>query len=440
MGVPGSPLPDITGEENLIIADMSYALTQMTVTDVQFSSFYAQPMAADKPEILVDIDGMAVFLSFVWDLKDTVWPYTELDGTGTVSVFLSHADAKASGVCDECAVYNLHLEQFDMTIEDIDLNLVGDGALFNEIFDMFKGIVIDVLNAYLPDAFAETIQNLMVELGHSNVGYARFGDGSFVADDRMPEGGLVTTDSTVTMKQIGTIWPTADKGALPHRIPDPMPTYIGDADYQQLTSPVTIESVFNAHADIGYMQDVVSHSSVPDLYQPLMTTSYFQTAMPDLFNDYPDMPLSLNITMAPSQEGFVYPQVDILPSGLKISLSVPISVGIEGGPQNLFSLNVTYQFAAHAVYNPNVWVDLDMSYYGVEYTPVQGGVYEAPANDALITQTLIVLGAQGIAPFVQASLHDHGGIFMYRFEIDYEEVVFSYDPTYLGIMGTLPEP
>ncbi|GIQ88492.1 hypothetical protein KIPB_010748, partial [Kipferlia bialata] len=94
--------------------------------------------------------------------------------------------------------------------------------------------------------------------------------------------------------------------------------------------------------------------------------------------------------------------------------------------------------AAFAEYNVNVWVDFNMSFFSGTYTPGAGGVYEAPESDMLINQSLIILGAYGIAPFVTESFSTHGGLFMYNFQIDYETVVFKYDPLYLGILGTIP--
>ncbi|GIQ87712.1 hypothetical protein KIPB_009809, partial [Kipferlia bialata] len=230
-----------------------------------------------------------------------------------------------------------------MTIQDIDLDLVGDGALFNQIFDAFKGVVIDVLNVYLPDAISDTISKVMQQLSQSNCGYAYFGDHSFCQDNRIPPGMLSTTASTMSMPQVGTIWAVDDKGALPTRRSEPMPSFIGNADYQQLNSPATLESMFNAHAESGYYTANVTHDSVPPTFQSLMTTSYFKTSMPDLYADYPDMPLSLSIVYDPAQEGYVYPKVDIMPSGIKATGSFPISVGIQDGPQDLVILDATYE-------------------------------------------------------------------------------------------------
>ncbi|GIQ79568.1 hypothetical protein KIPB_000229 [Kipferlia bialata] len=436
----GQTLPDITGEDNLLVADMSYALTQMTVTDIQYDAFSAETVPETQtgvPEMLLDVEGLSVYMSFAWEVVDTFWPYPSAEGTGTISVRLSQTDMRAYMSVNQYDNFNVNLDQFDLTIEDIDLTLVGDGALFNEIFDVFKGVIIDVLNLYLPDALYEVVETVMESLDSLNCGIAGVGSG-FIVDIRVPPGMLSTSDSTFTMPEIGTIWSPSHRGILPHRTPVPMPSLIGNADYQQLTSPVVIESMFNAHAQQGYLEATVTPSSVPSTFQPLMTTSYYKSSVPQLYEDYPDQPLSVSIPYTPETPGYTYPEVDILPSGLKVSFSGPISVGIEGGPQDLVMFNATYTFAAHAVYNSNVWVDMDMSLYGVEYASRQGGVYEAPEGDMLIQQALMVLGAYGIAPWVQDSLHTHGGLYMYNFQIDYATVVFKYDPAYLGVMGTIP--
>ncbi|GIQ90291.1 hypothetical protein KIPB_013027, partial [Kipferlia bialata] len=92
----GETLPDVTGDENLLIMDISYALTDMTITDMQFDSFEAAPLAGDVPSIYLDIEGMSISMSFTWDIEDTVWPYTQLTGTGTVTVVLSQAILSAT--------------------------------------------------------------------------------------------------------------------------------------------------------------------------------------------------------------------------------------------------------------------------------------------------------------------------------------------------------
>ncbi|GIQ79998.1 hypothetical protein KIPB_000718 [Kipferlia bialata] len=312
--ITGVPIPDLTGEGTIPgIADITYSLSDMSLTDVYIESVLARSdMECDPPVLRLTVDKIDLTMAFQYDIKDLKWPFTELSGSGTV--FIEGSVNVGFRVAGQTAngLPKVDLHDFNLTMDDIDIQLTGSGAIFQDILNTLMDDLQDLFNDELaPLLFEMAGQALNDMLAAHGCGYESPSYG-IVQDFRVSYPHLPVLENGGAFTVGGSMWDWGqmEEGVPLPRKPESLPLLQTDDDLQYFIDSVVFDTMYTAnHASL---KGEVNPSTVTDPHLlPYLSVEYL-TAMGVPLDGYSQEYVSLLIEI----DHDIGTVTEVLPSAL----------------------------------------------------------------------------------------------------------------------------
>ncbi len=298
--VMNTPLPDISQEVHTPIGDVQFDLTNLKINSFSIAALDV----AIVPDVGVQVGASNIVISVNGDWKYEKKSFPRLSDSGTLDMDADMTIRLVIRISADTATGKLSLSvapDADVQLDNLQIKLHGGASwLYNTFISAFK------------KTLSETVRNAMIDMINGELNQ-RLIEESAAIDYVVPVGpvelGLVAdfsvlvascqtteTDGTVAIGARGEIL-FNKTGALPYPGAVAPPVTLRQTEMIEI---VLVDFLFNTAAWAAYqsqvMQVLITNAMIPPTVPIKLNTAMFKTAIPGLYQKYPDMEMQVLIS------------------------------------------------------------------------------------------------------------------------------------------------
>eukprot|EP00704_Kipferlia_bialata_P005875 g5875.t1 len=311
------------------VTEVDLYITDMAITELQMDGLIAstEPGKDMLSLILGDSD---LQLTFDWRYEEIGFPFIKDHGTGTASVTgLSGSMLASVDVPQDCGKMVMTFEDFQCDIGKIEIDLDGGASalydlVLNTFITLMESLFADELSDMIEESLYQCINDgLMKETNYSE-------DGFGVDFDMRPVApGVTIMDSYIGILSTGYMFPSSvgpnwDGRTKPSA---PLPDIVNNADTQLIMSNNLFNTMFSAANYNDALSGTISPETVGNpMYDSYLTTSVLGGLCPEVYTQYPDSSVSLELSAS------VDPFLSFMPSAGYLNITGTVDVSVNSDP------------------------------------------------------------------------------------------------------------
>ncbi|GIQ85950.1 hypothetical protein KIPB_007709 [Kipferlia bialata] len=424
------PISDLTGNVNLLVAKVDYAITSLEVSELTIGAFTISPLVSEDM-LQVTLTDASLTVKFDWSVTETdEWPYLSDSGTGTASMTGVQMSAMgATTLHPECGSLTLDLIGFEADFGSIKVHLDGGGsALLNMIINSLISFLQDLFAQSFSDMLGDSLQAALNTLMGDNQLVLHIANGLSI-DDRYTAG-VHLNDGYLSICTSAYVYPEdEDNTWRPYAPETQLPDVVTNDDLQVIVDKSAFQSDMAAMQEEGLWDFYYEADETTDPFtQSLLNTSALASVCPGLYAAYPDEPVQL---MYNSTQ---WPDFSIMPSAAFTNHTGILSVMVGEDTPLAFDMSLGMAAMLDLTVEQN-WSDTDVfgfqfSFYNMTSDVLHSDVGECTLASPFWFQWAAIMSSQVMAPAMsQASATN-------ALKIEVPTNFFTYSAATIAYLGT----
>nr|GMC76525.1 putative BPI/LBP family protein At1g04970 [Ipomoea batatas] len=370
-------LPDIDKSADIsLLGTVDMILSDITINAIQVTS---SDVSTAHSGVVLSVSGATANLTMNWKYSYSTWLLVpiEVSDSGQASVQVSGMEIGLTlSLKNQQGSLSLSLVKNKCSVEDISINLEGGASwLYQGVVDAFQGkltsAVEDAISSKISEEVAKLdslLQSLPKEVPITSIATLNV---TFVGDPKISKSSLaVAINGLVSARDEDDTLLQNHHRALYHLISSKGPDYMFTIFLHELV----IKSVLSVYYEAGKMHWIVDE--VPDQF--LLNTARWKFVLPNLYKQYPNDNMTLNISISSVPNIKIKEQqidatvtADVIINVLNDTEAVPvacISVEITGSAfPEISSNDVAGSITLHELGMSSVWSNIgDLNMLAIE--------------------------------------------------------------------------